>query len=139
MTPTRRRWVLATLSAAGVIIANSAGIAVGDDGVGYTAIADSLSSGRGLGYFLERPVTIWPPTWPTLMSIVDRISPLGAEGAAIALNAFTAVVVVVLADLLLSRHIRSERVVWLGSSVVALGASSMLFGHLLMTDFAFSA
>ena len=139
MTPTRRRWVLATLSAAGVIIANSAGIAVGDDGVGYIAIADSLSSGRGLGYFLERPVTIWPPTWPTLMSIVDRISPLGAEGAAIALNAFTAVVVVVLADLLLSRHIRSERVVWLGSSVVALGASSMLFGHLLMTDFAFSA
>ena len=50
------------------LISNVSGIATGDDGVGYRAIADSLLRGDGYGYFLEGPVTVWPPIWPSLMA-----------------------------------------------------------------------
>lgn len=130
---------VALASAAAVVVANASGLAVGDDGVGYQAIADRLAAGRGYGYFLEDPVTIWPPGWPAAMATVAELTPLDTKGAAVALNALTAFVVVLLAAALLRRLTRDPLVAGTTLLVVGLGASTMVFGHLLMTDFAFVA
>lgn len=127
------------MSAIAVLIGNLRGIAVGDDGVGYQAIADSLLAGEGLGYFLERPLTIWPPGWPALMAAVAKVTPLDTVQAAVLLNMITAAVVVLLLHAILSRLTRHELPRFAGMAVTAVGASSMIFGHLLMTDFAFAA
>ncbi len=141
-TPTWRpspHLLLALLSALLVIIGNISGLAVGDDGVGYQAIADSLREGHGLGYFLERPVTIWPPLWPFLMSLVSSFTGLSSSQSAVVLNAITAFIVVLLVDRLLRRLVTNWQIRRVGTSVAALGGSSILFGHLLMTDLAFVA
>ena len=130
--------VLAVLSAVAVLIANVGGIAVGDDGVGYTAIADSLLDGRGLRFFLEDPLTVWPPLWPALMALISWLTPLGTQTAAIVLNAVVSAVAVVVAWHLLRRFVVDDRLVLLGTAVVAVGSSTIGFGHLLMTDRAFS-
>ncbi|MGB3412328.1 MAG: glycosyltransferase family 39 protein, partial [Microthrixaceae bacterium] len=131
-------WVLAAASFAAVLIANASGISIGDDGVGYQAIADSLARGDGYGYFLERPVTVWPPIWPGLMALVSRLTPLGTVGAAVLLNAIVSVGVVLLGNKLLRKAITSERIVLLGTIVLALGPATIGLGHVLMTDMAFA-
>ena len=129
---------LAVASAVAVLISNVNGIAVGDDGVGYTAIADSLLAGNGLGYFLERPLTVWPPLWPALMAAISWLTPLSPSGAAVVLNIGVSVAAVFVANRLLRRIVADDRLVLLGTAVVALGSSTIGFGHLLMTDLAFA-
>lgn len=136
----RPRWLLplAACSAALVLLANLGGIAVGDDGVGYRAIADSILAGNGLGYFLDDPLTIWPPLWPALMALVAWLAPLGTLGAAVVLNTATAVAVVYVGHGLLARVVGDQRFVMLGTVVMGVGVSTVGFGHLLMTDLAFA-
>jgi len=129
---------LAVASAVAALFANLGGIAVGDDGVGYTAIADSLLAGDGLGYFLEDPLTVWPPLWPALMALLSWITPLDPQGSAVVLNAAVSAVAVVVGWRVLRRFVRDGRLVLLGTVVVALGSSTIGFGHLLMTDRAFA-
>ncbi len=131
-------WFAAALSAVVVLIANSRGIATGDDGVGYRAIADSLLAGEGYGYFLEDPVTVWPPIWPGLMALVAWVTPLDTLGAAIVLNAATAAGVVVVGTRLLRSIIDDGRLVLAGTAVLALGPATVGLGHVLMTDLAFA-
>ncbi|MEI2696913.1 MAG: hypothetical protein V9E94_00735 [Microthrixaceae bacterium] len=143
MTTTGRRdhttvLVLACASAVAVLIANISGIATGDDGVGYRAIADSLLAGDGYGYFLEDPVTIWPPVWPALMALVALLTPLDTMGAAIALNAAVAVGVVLTGNHLLRMVLDDRRLVMAGTFVLALGPATVGLGHVLMTDMAFA-
>ena len=135
-----RRWYPLALALAGsvaVLVANVGGIAIGDDGIGYQATADSLLAGDGLGYFLERPLTVWPPVWPWLMAAVAKVTPLDTLGAAVALNVVMTFLAVIVGHRLLVRVVRQERLVLLGTAVIALGSSTIGFGHLLMTDFAF--
>lgn len=136
----RPGWLLplAACSAALVLVANLRGVAVGDDGVGYRAIADSILAGDGLGYFLDDPLTIWPPLWSALMALVAWATPLDTLGAAVVLNMATAVAVVYVGHGLLTRVVRDQRFVMLGTVVMGLGVSTVGFGHLLMTDLAFA-
>ena len=67
----KRPSLWAAASAFAVLIANAGGLAIGDDGIGYQAISDSIRNGEGLGYFLEPRLTIWPPGWPALMALVS--------------------------------------------------------------------
>lgn len=131
-------FALAAASFAAVLIANISGISISDDGVGYQAIADSLARGDGYGYFLERPVTVWPPVWPSLLALVSKITPMGTVGAAVLLNALVSAGVVILGNRLLGKVIASERIVLLGTVVLALGPATIGLGHLLVTDMAFA-
>ena len=133
-------WVFAVAlaSAALVLVANLSGIAAGDDGVGYRAIADSILAGEGLRYFLEDPLTVWPPLWPALMALVARVTPLDTLGAAVLLNVATVISVVLIGHGLLRRVVPDRRLVVIGTVVMGLGASTIGFGHLLMTDLAFA-
>ena len=130
--------LLALASVVAVALSNLNGLAIGDDGVGYRAIADSLLAGNGFGYFLERPVTIWPPLWPALMAVVAKVTPFGPPGATVVLNCITVVLATVVGHRLLRRLVDSDLLVFLGTAVIALGSSTIGFGHLLMTDFAFA-
>ena len=130
--------ILAVCSALAVLISNISGIASGDDGVGYRAIADSLLHGQGYGYFLERPVTIWPPIWSTLMAGVAWVTPLNTMGAVILLNAAVAAAVVVVGNRLLRLFVSNSRLILLGTLVLAFGPSTIGLGHVLMTDMAFA-
>ncbi len=130
--------ILAICSALAVLNSNISGIASGDDGVGYRAIADSLLDGQGYGYFLERPVTIWPPIWSTLMAGVAWVTPLNTMGAVILLNAVVAAAVVVVGNRLLRLFVSNARLVLLGTLVLAFGPSTIGLGHVLMTDMAFA-
>ena len=128
----------AAAAALAVLVANISGIASGDDGVGYRAIADSLLDGNGYGYFLEDPVTVWPPVWPALMALVAWISPLDTLGAAIVLNAAVAAAVVVVGNRLLRIVVSDQRLVLAGTAVLALGPATIGLGHVLMTDMVFA-
>lgn len=130
--------LLAAASALAVGLANASGISIGDDGVGYRAIADSLLAGKGLGYFLERPVTVWPPVWPALMAFVARITPLDTVGAAILLNCLVAALIVLVGNRLLRLVVHDSSLVLIGTAVFALGPASVGLGHVLMTDMAFA-
>jgi hypothetical protein len=129
---------MAALSSVAVLIANASGIATGDDGVGYRATADSLLNGEGFGYFLEDPLTVWPPVWPGLMAFVAKVTPLDTLGAAILLNAVVAFLVVLAGHRLLRELVADDRLVLLGTAVFALGPTAIGFGRLLMTDMAFA-
>lgn len=129
---------LAAASALAVLLANVGGIATGDDGVGYRAIADSLLAGDGYGYFLEDPVTVWPPVWPALMAAVAWITPLDTLGAAIALNAAVAFAVVPAGHRVLATVVSDRRLLLAGTAVLALGPATIGLGHVLMTDMAFA-
>jgi hypothetical protein len=130
--------VLAIGAALAVLIANVAGIATGDDGVGYRAIADSLVAGDGYGYFLEDPVTVWPPIWPGLMALVAWLTPLDTLGASIVLNAAVAAGIVVAGNRLLRTVVDDTRLVLAGTVVLAFGPATIGLGHVLMTDMAFA-
>lgn len=134
----RRPYLWAGLSAVGVFVANIGGVATGDDGVAYVAIAERLLDGRGLGYFLEDPLTVWPPGWPALIALVAWATPLGTQGAAIALNMVAVASVVLLVHRILRHVVASQQLVFIGTVTSALGAEAMLFGHLLLTDYAFA-
>lgn len=136
--PTRSVVTLACAAALAVLTANAAGIATGDDGVGYRAIADSLLAGDGYRYFLEDPVTIWPPAWPSLMAFVAWITPLDTIGASIVLNAAVAAGVVLAGNALLRALLTDRRLVFAGTVVLALGPATIGLGHVLMTDMAFA-
>src|SRR6478609_2816419 len=41
---------------------------LGNDATSYLAIADRIAAGRGLGYFLEPKLGLWPPGWPALLA-----------------------------------------------------------------------
>jgi hypothetical protein len=130
--------IFAIASALAVLVANLSGIATGDDGVGYRAMADSLLRGDGYGYFLEDPVTVWPPIWPGLMATVAKLTPLDTMGAVILLNVAVAFAVVLVGNRLLRKVVDDPRLILLGTAVFALGPSTVGLGHVLMTDMAFA-
>lgn len=130
---------LIVVTVAATAIANLSGLGISDDGVAYRAIADSLDAGEGLGYFLEPELTTWPPLFPLLMAGIMWCTPIGAEGAAILLNVLTAAVIVAGTDALVRRTIRSSEVRTAVTVAVAVGAPTVLFAHLLTTDFAMAA
>lgn len=131
-------WLLAVASVLVVLISNVSGIAVGDDGVGYGALADSLAAGDGYGYFLEHPATIWPPLWPGLMALVMKLTPLGAYGAAVVLNATVAFAVVIVGHLVIRNVVNDVRITLAGTAVLAVGPATVGLGHVLMTDMVFA-
>lgn len=130
--------VVAVLSAIVVGIANFSGIAVGDDGVGYLATADSILAGDGLGYFLEDPLTVWPPVWPALIALVSWITPFDTITSAAILNSLTALTIAPIGWLLMGELRISDSTRKLAVVVLGLGPATIGMAHIVMTDLVFS-
>lgn len=129
---------LAIFSAVVVGIANFSGIAVGDDGVGYLATADSILAGNGLGYFLEDPLTVWPPIWPALIAFLSWVTPFDTVVSATILNSLTAMTIAPIAWLLTGELQISDRYRKLTVVVLSLGPATIGMAHIVMTDLVFS-
>lgn len=144
MTSDRRpltRWVVAAAAivpaALAVIAARVDRPTVGPDAVSYIAVADSLRTGGGLGFFLERPLTTWPPLWPALIAVGETITGWRGDLVALAMNVVLLALVVV-AGSHLAGHVlerRSVRYVLLAG----LAVSPMLIGLgiIVQTEIAF--
>jgi len=61
--------------------------AAGTDAVAYIAVADSLRAGDGLGFFIERPLTTWPPLWPMVLAAGSAVTGWRGDQVAVVVNA----------------------------------------------------
>lgn len=99
---------------------------VGPDAVAYVAIADSLRAGDGIGFWLEDPLTTWPPLWPALIWLGMLVSGARADLVALVLNAAVVAGCVVAAVALARRVLRTMTA--LVVLVVSLAVSPLLIG-----------
>ncbi len=100
--------------------------AVGTDAVAYIAVADSLRAGDGLGFFIERPLTTWPPLWPMVLAAGSAITDWRGDQVAVVLNALMLVGVVLTAAAVARRVLTDLRLRAL--LVAGLAVSPLLVG-----------
>jgi 4-amino-4-deoxy-L-arabinose transferase-like glycosyltransferase len=93
------------------------GIGISPDSVCYLSAARSVLAGKGFLMYDGSPYTFWPPLYPLLMAGFGLlgIDPLVAMRY---LNALVFGMIIVLARILLLRHIESPRFVFLGALTV---------------------
>lgn len=124
------RWAIAAaaLSAAllTLVVARFDRPAVGPDAVAYVAIADSLRAGDGIGFWLEDPLTTWPPLWPALIWLGMLVSGARADLVALVLNAAAVAGCVVASIALARRVLRTHTTTTV--LVVSLAVSPLLIG-----------
>ncbi|MFZ4669197.1 MAG: hypothetical protein ACOYML_07860, partial [Microthrixaceae bacterium] len=110
---------------------------VGPDAVSYIAVADSIRNGDGLGFFVERPLTTWPPLWPLLLAGGTAITGWRGDLVALAFNAVMLGGTVLTASAIATRVLTSRllRMILLA----ALAVSPLLIGlaAIVQTEVAF--
>ncbi|MBM3662295.1 MAG: glycosyltransferase family 39 protein [Actinobacteria bacterium] len=111
--------------------------AAGTDAVAYIAVADSLRAGDGLGFFLERPLTTWPPLWPVLLAVGSAVTGWRGDLVAVALNAVMLVGVVLLSAAVVSRILSDLRLRALFVAGVAVSPLLIGLGAFVQTEVAF--
>jgi hypothetical protein len=115
-----------------VLLATRHGVTVEQDSTIYISAARNLAAGRGFQDFAGEPITIFPPLFPAVLRGVMWFQ-VSAETAARFVNAAALAASVVLAYLLIRRHVRSR---WLCLGATVVVASSI--GLLHVADKAFS-
>ena len=122
MTPSRRDWlVVGGLSAIAfviTIVATRHGPGVSPDSVSYLTAARTAADGRGFLDFDGSLLSYWPPGFPAILALLDLVGVHGVDAARF-LNAALMASAVVLAFLLLRRHVRSPATVLFGTALVA--------------------
>lgn len=99
---------------------------VGPDAVAYVAVANSIHDGGGIGFWLEDPLTTWPPLWPAMIAVTMALTGLRADLAALVLNVAAAGACVV-AGTALARHVLRRK--WLvHTTTAALAISPLVVG-----------
>lgn len=110
---------------------------VGPDAVSYIAVADSIRNGDGLGFFVERPLTTWPPLWPLLLAGGTAATRWRGDLVALAFNAVMLGGTVLTASAIATRVLSSRllRMILLA----ALAVSPLLIGlaAIVQTEVAF--
>ena len=72
------------------------------------------------------------------MAGVAWLTPFGTVGAAVLLNCLVDAGVVLVGNRLIRRVVSDERLVLLGTVVLAIGPATVGLGHVLMTDMVFA-
>src|SRR5690606_6724463 len=84
------RWIAlaaATASALTLLVTRITHAAVGTDAVAYIAVATSIEEGRGIEFWLERPLTTWPPLWPAVLGAGMRLTGWRGDVVGVFVNA----------------------------------------------------
>jgi hypothetical protein len=121
-SPDRARLVVGALAAFDVlvtIIATRRGAGLEPDAVTFISTARNLVAGNGLHPVHSPTLTIFPPGFPVLLAAGH---PLGLDAGTVAhiVNIAASAVIVVLAYVLLRRHVRTTTAALLGTAFVAL-------------------
>ncbi|MFZ4433670.1 MAG: glycosyltransferase family 39 protein, partial [Microthrixaceae bacterium] len=129
------RWFVATAAVVPAVLTMLAvritRPAVGTDAVAYIAVADSIRAGDGLGFFIERPLTTWPPLWPAVLALGTAVTGWRGDQVAVVLNAvmLTAVVVTAVAvgrRVLVDPRLRAVLVGGLAVSPLLIGLAAFV-------------
>lgn len=111
------------------------GAGVGTDGVIYLSTADSLLHGKGFTYFEEKPLTHWPPLYPTAIALISRLTAADVFITGWYLNAILMGVIVWLGGALIYQCCQAE-LIWpyLGSLVIATSVSLLSLSATIGSD-----
>jgi hypothetical protein len=111
---------------------------VGPDAVAYLAVANNLHGGGGIAFWLEDPLTTWPPLWPALIALGMALSGAPADVAALALNSLAVAGCVAAGFALGRRVLHSARLAYV--ALVSFAISPLLIGLavLVQTEVLFS-
>jgi hypothetical protein len=83
------------------------------DSVKYISAARSVANGSGYYWYNGRPMTVWPPLYPTILAGFERIG-VGAENGARWINVLIFGIIIFLTGRLLQRHVKRVALVWIG-------------------------
>jgi hypothetical protein len=108
--------VVAVLAGALVLAGTRQGPGLSPDSANYVSGARNLAAGRGLVNYSLRPITVFPPGFPSTLALGDRLGVDPIDGARW-LNAFALAALVILTFVLARRHVHR---VWLAVGAVAV-------------------
>lgn len=111
---------------------------IGNDATSYWAIADRLEAGRGLGYFLEPRLTLWPPGWPAYLTAMKWLTGLSVPVIGLWTNALLVVVTGVLAWRLVTRFTSVPLLVWATVVSATIGPATLSQSYFLQTETGFN-
>lgn len=100
--------------------------AVGTDAIAYIAVGNSIRDGHGIGFWLEHPLTTWPPLWPAMLAAGMKVTGWRGDLVALALNTVLVAACVVLGVAVARRVLRSPKV--LAVLAASLAVSPFLVG-----------
>ena len=135
------RWIaLAAATASTLVLAVTriTHAAVGTDAIAYIAVATSIEEGNGIGFWLEHPLTTWPPLWPAILAVGMRLTGWRGDVVAVFVNAALLAGCVVFGVALGRRVLRSRAV--LAVLAASAAASPLLIGlaALVQTEIVFA-
>jgi hypothetical protein len=140
-TPPRRflaALLMFSLAALGVVFASTphGGLAISPDSLHYISASQHILAGEGYLRYEANAYTHWPPLYPLVIALVERLA--GAFGIELMpalriLQALTYAGIVFASGLLFRRHLRSTQLALLGTLAVLLA-----FPLLRITVFAWS-
>jgi Dolichyl-phosphate-mannose-protein mannosyltransferase len=112
---------------------------LGNDATSYLAIADHLAAGKGLGYFLEPKLGLWPPGWPALLALPKWAFGVNPQYTALFVNALMPIAIAFLAWAILRRLVNDRRLVMAGVLVAVLGPPTLSQTYFVQTEPTFIA
>lgn len=109
---------------------------IGNDATSYVAIAQRLNDGRGLGYFLEPVLALWPPGWPAVLALFDRIG-INPQVGGLLVNALLVIGLSIVAAAITQRLTGDRRLVTIAGVVAALGPATLGQSYFVQTETSF--
>lgn len=111
---------------------------IGNDATSYVAIAERANDGGGLGYFLEPTLALWPPGWPAVLAVFDRVG-IGAQIGGLLVNSLCVILLAALSAALMSRFTSDRRLVIVAGVIAAVGPATLSQSYFVQTETAFMA
>ena len=112
---------------------------IGNDATSYIAIADHLAAGKGLGYFLEPKLGLWPPGWPLVLAGPKWAFDVDPQYTALAINTLVPFAIAFLSFSLMRTLCRDQRLVAVGTIVATLGPATLSQYYFVQTEPTFIA
>jgi hypothetical protein len=112
---------------------------IGNDAVGYIAIADRFARSGHLGYFLEPKLALWPPGWPVTLGVFRWAFDLSPAITALWINAFCLIGIAYEVNWLLRRTMTNERLIRIGLIIAVLGPATISQSYMVQTETTFGA
>jgi hypothetical protein len=129
------RWAggLALTATAATLFTTRHGPSAAPDSVTYVSAARNLVDGRGLTDFTGEPLTVFAPAYPALLSAGERVG-IDAFSFARVTNALVVGVIVLLAFVLLRRHVASTWLTVGATALVAFSSQLLIIAGYVSTD-----
>lgn len=126
----------AAVAAVAVLVATRHGPGLSPDSAAYLSAGLNLAGGRGIESFRGDPVTAFPPGLSVVVAVGHGLG-LGVGWTVRLFNAATVAGMVVLAHLLLRRHVRDRLLVALATVLIALSTPVLFVAQMAWSELAF--